>query len=860
MKRLLLCLFALLSLALLGATDVSGNQSGIWTLAASPYQVIGAITVPAGSNLAIQPGVVVHITGSFQITVAGTMTAGGTVADSIRFIKDNPATLWPGLRLENTSQQSSLQHVYVEYATYGIRSMNSPMNITGCRLNYCEKGMNIYAIGATGNPATVLVQNCLIENSVQNGILINQNSNALIQNNEIRYNGTGTQFYGAIQLANQSANGSNNPTISGNHIHHNHKQGITAWDVASAGAINPQILNNVIEYNYTGIYLLQTSGYVADNQINYNFIPGDMNSGAGVMVSGVTSHPFFERNTVMGNYTGFYITNNSMPVLGDMVIDHVWAQGENVIRDNIDANGILHSVYCDAYANATNIIKAENNDWGVYTLDEIAVGVNDHTDNAALPTVDYDPFISPVLPTSVTGSYEYQGSYGIQSAALELIGTSTGEVLFSFPLPQTSFSVSAPLQDTFYAQVVLTRNDGQSLLYGVAGGYLNPGIFAPGDFSPVDVGNITVTDNPLPRYELMGEAYPENDLVLHPLMSGFGVYGWRKINWVYAVGDYLYLKRHWIKGTPNIVVDLPDNTMWSKYQNINNGDSWQHTEVMDAGGTLRTSTVSVQDCSTFPGIPAFRLTTRKDAQNVVLDKTISSAEFNTIYRYEAGFTAHKDNILRFGEADPLAAGAIWVYDPAPMEYNPNNLGFDPTWQDETPAPWDVRLFWQAPALGQYTWTHYHIYRNNELLAEIPFAQSEYTDPTFDFAVTGTTYYEVKAWDGSIESPASNFVTVIIVSNDDALVQPISFRIGPNPVAVSRHQTLQIKASDLGQRQADIAIYNLKGQKVLQTTLTGEAPYAWQGLDSHGKRCATGIYFMRINVPGEKELLRKLVLK
>jgi len=32
------------------------------------------------------------------------------------------------------------------------------------------------------------------------------------------------------------------------------------------------------------------------------------------------------------------------------------------------------------------------------------------------------------------------------------------------------------------------------------------------------------------------------------------------------------------------------------------------------------------------------------------------------------------------------------------------------------------------------------------------------------------------------------------------------------------------------------------------------------LDSHGRRCATGIYFMRINVPGEKELLRKLVLK
>jgi hypothetical protein len=69
------------------------------------------------------------------------------------------------------------------------------------------------------------------------------------------------------------------------------------------------ILSNVIEYNYTGIYLLQASGYVADNQINHNFIPGDMNSGAGVMGSGATSEPYFERNHIEGNYTGFYITN-----------------------------------------------------------------------------------------------------------------------------------------------------------------------------------------------------------------------------------------------------------------------------------------------------------------------------------------------------------------------------------------------------------------------------------------------------------------------------------------------------------------------------------------------------------------------
>ena len=238
-----------------------------------------------------------------------------------------------------------------------------------------------------------------------NAILVTSNSNAYIRYNEIRYNGTGPQFRAAIQMGNQSGVNQCNPNILNNHIHHNYKQGISAWDIASSGSINPQILNNLIEYNYTGIYLLQASGYVADNQINFNFIPGDMNSGAGVMVSGVTSIPYFERNHIEGNYTGFYITNNGKPVLGDLAIDHIWAQGENTIINNIDASGNNNSVFCDAYANASFIIMAENNFWGFSSAAEIAETINDHNDNAALPTVDFEPFIIPVENTTITGNY-----------------------------------------------------------------------------------------------------------------------------------------------------------------------------------------------------------------------------------------------------------------------------------------------------------------------------------------------------------------------------------------------------------------------------------------------------------------------
>lgn len=859
MKHALLLIALLLSISFLIATEVSGNQSGIWTLANSPYQVIGAVTVPAGSNLNIEPGVLVQIMGSYQITVAGTLTANGTVADSIRFVKNNPPTLWPGLRFENTSQNSSLQHVYIEYATYGVRSINSPLTIDHCRFNLCEKGMDLYAIGSA-NPAVVMVQNSIIENCIQNGILISQNSNAQIQNNDIRHNGTGAQFRAAIQLSNQSAGGSNDPIITGNHIHHNLKQGISAWDVASSGAINPTITNNIIEYNYTGIYLLQASGYVADNQINYNFIPGDMNSGAGVMVSGVTSHPYFERNTVIGNYTGFYITNNAMPVLGDLSENHIWAQGENIIRDNIDVNNALHSVFCDAYANSGNTIKAENNDWGAYSLAEIAVGINDHSDNAALPTVDYDPFYVPIIPQTIIGVYTYTGSHTISEARLELVGTASGEVLQSTVLPSADFSVQVPINDSFFAQVVLTDSNGDNYLYGIAGGYLNPTVFIPTDVAPIQVGNIEVTDIAPPEYELMAEPYSEGGLVLHPLMRGFGVYSWNKINWLYAAGDYLYLKRHWIRGTPDTVIELPANTIWKKYQHIHSGDTWQQTEVMDVSGTLRVSTVSVQNCTTFPEEPEYTLFTRKDSQNHVIDKIIQTPQESTIFRYDNDFVIKKQEILRFGDPDPLAQGALWLFMPQTPELHPTYLGFDPEIFDANPAPWDVKLFWQAPAPGQTPWTHYRIYRNDVVIAEIPFSQSEYTDATFDPSLTGTTNYWVKAWDGNTESAATNFVCVIIVDNQDELAKPVIFSIYPNPVAISENQQLQIKADNLGENTAKLEIYNLKGQKVHSAALRTESVYQWNGRDEHGLRCAAGVYFLRVKTPDTKTLSKKIIIR
>jgi large repetitive protein len=85
-KLLLLFLFALGNIGLKAQTNVTGNQSGTWTKAKSPYIINGTVTVPAGQKLTIEAGVEVRSLKYDDIlNVLGILKAIGTTTDSIRF-------------------------------------------------------------------------------------------------------------------------------------------------------------------------------------------------------------------------------------------------------------------------------------------------------------------------------------------------------------------------------------------------------------------------------------------------------------------------------------------------------------------------------------------------------------------------------------------------------------------------------------------------------------------------------------------------------------------------------------------------------------------------------------------------------
>lgn len=871
MKQLALAMILIFSLGCLTAIEVSGNQSGVWDPTNNPYQVVGAITVPAGQSLQILAGVEVQIMGSFQITVAGTMQAVGTEADSIRFVNTIQPGLWPGLRFENETQASFVEHISVEYATIGIRCMNSPMTISQSRFDHCEKGMELYAIGET-QPNTVTVENCLIENCIQNGILIAQNSAAAILNNEIRYNGTGAQFRAAIQLSNQSAGGSNDPLIDGNHIHHNFKQGISAWDVATSNAINPTITNNIIEYNYTGIYYLQASGYCADNQINNNFIPGDMNSGAGVMVSGITSTPYFERNTISGNYAGLYITNNAMPVLGDLSIYHSWAQGENFIRDNIDATGNNNAIFCGAYPNANNIIKAENNYWDFNTLDQINSVIMDHTDSASLPTIDFDPWLEEVQETVITGSVI--GDITESSVRLELVSVATGLVIGTHDLELTNeinwvFTPTEP----FYA--VVTINDASSVQYGASGGIDEPTIFDPAAGYQINLGEIICSETPPDSWIRIDAPVMQEGLLTYPVRTGFFVYHWNTTEYLYQDGDYLKLyKLEQKPGTSTEIYSYvyPEaHRTWEKIFNVLAGDTWTKrlAFLTDAEPIVMDLDVTAYEVSRNDGETSLMLSYLLADGSEYLQKVYAPNETLFYQRYNAGpgtcysqmYGAYEllpVTVEPDGSLFPLAAGNSYLLHNRVLSYDPTELVYDVAALAGDPRL--VKLYWQPIAYDGGFYSNYKIYRNDVVIASLPIVSGfiQYTEAYPE--VPGNYTYKVTAASDTDESEPTNEVVISIVSGDDPIQPPVGMAVWPNPFQPGSGN-LSIRLGNNATETATLKVYNLRGQLVRELPLSGDlkAIQSWDLLDSQGRACASGIYLLRLEQDGRELAGKKVVV-
>ncbi len=851
MKRFSIIIFSILCITSMAAIEVSGVQSGTWSPDNNPYQIMGEVTVPVGEVLTIQPGVIVQAMGDYRIRGEGTIQAVGTETDSIYFQNgQTPLTdLWKGIRLENETLQSNFMHIVVEYAKYGIFASNSPMEVSNSRFSYNEYGPHLYGIGSS-NPASMNVHHNIIEHSIKTGVTIAQNSNAWVHHNELRYNGTGRQYYAAIQMSNQSGSGENDPLIEHNHIHDNHKQGISAWDVAGVGAINPTIRYNHIEGNLTGIYLLQASGVVHDNLIINNFIPGDANSGAGMMISGITSMPYVAGNTLTGNFTGFYITNNAMPILGDLAINHPFAGGGNIIQDNIDESGVLHSVACADYPNSGNVIMAENNDWGVYTADEIAIGIMDHNDSPSLPTVDFDPWFEPTPIITITGSYSFDtedyDEILPEDLELYLVDTETREIVDVHYLTANPFSFETEISANVL--VLLRADDYDAGIWATVGTLLEPTAFDLTAGEDVDLGDIYIDAWQHYMVERTGDSELIEGREVWPVYRSLLFLASDEIDYLYEEGDYLYIHKHEYRDDEGWhEVNFDWGVQYDRIGDIEHGDQWVQTIVIEGD-------IIQNDCSSYIDEDG-RMMIRSAFPDggIITGQRFIDSESDIIYLYdESGFS---DLYL---ELVQTADGERYMYH-KPNLTRPSEMSMRIT-ESHPERAYSMHFWWQTPAYDDVDYNAYKLYVQHneydpELIATISFVDGPEYFADFQTG-SGKACYWVVATDGQIESEPSNIVEFEFpISNEDLVQQP-SLNVYPNPVSFRGGNSLQIEAK--GFEKAELSIYNIRGQKLLSQKLEDEK-YSWNGRDRNGELVGSGIYMMRVEGAGKRSFSRKIII-
>ncbi|MDO9186006.1 MAG: T9SS type A sorting domain-containing protein [Bacteroidia bacterium] len=321
----------------------AGNVSGTWTLAGSPYNVLGNISIPNGTTLTIQPGVTINFQGTYKFNIQGRLLAIGTVTDTITFTAANITNGWLGIRFNNTPTTNDSSKIIYCKLQYGKALSSFPDDrggafyfdtfsktvISNCRISNCTAAYNgggiccyycspkIVYNTISDNTASIngggiycnsyspnISNNTISNNTASNGGGIYCHAGAILSNNIIS-NNTASNYGGGIYFSNVS------PVITNNTISNNNAiyGGGIVFDIISS----PTLRNCILWGN-----AVSTSGsqiYIADNQSDPDFyycnIQGGLdafelngNSHTGIYSNNIDSDPKFVSPSA-GNGNGF---------------------------------------------------------------------------------------------------------------------------------------------------------------------------------------------------------------------------------------------------------------------------------------------------------------------------------------------------------------------------------------------------------------------------------------------------------------------------------------------------------------------------------------------------------------------------
>jgi len=269
------------------ATDVSGNVSGNWILAGSPYIVTANATVQNGATLIIDPSVEVRFAQNTSLIVFGTLTAIGNLSSTITFTASSTtpsAGFWQNIGFSGSGANGKISYCEIKYAKQAVYLGNTSGIVITNNFIHDNKGND----GAAASPGQV---GC--------GIYLSSSTNITISNNTISSN-TGGSGGGGGSTVSGGAGGigcgiylsfSTNNTIFQNTILNNQGgSGASGFYSGSGGQGGMSC----------GIYLSSST----NNTIQQNFLSNNQGGTGGGYGQGAPGEP--------GNGYGIYIEQNSL--------------------------------------------------------------------------------------------------------------------------------------------------------------------------------------------------------------------------------------------------------------------------------------------------------------------------------------------------------------------------------------------------------------------------------------------------------------------------------------------------------------------------------------------------------------------